>query len=207
MLWVHPVGLQGGVIEFYDIIFSHGLPFLFRLRFSFSGFSFLRIQVLSFQGSVCFWIHVLASEVLVFIKLACSIFSRFIAKWYLFSYVCLFFLWFKVTEVYGRNIKWCSICTTGNVVNRTWNFIIKVTYAVSKLLYSLGLLWRFCFSGFCIQFALKDQFILISLISDLETSFVKPIVLHFLFYPSIFLSLISNFFSNFMCFYYLFLVF
>jgi len=31
--------------------------------------------------------------------------------------------------------------------------------------------------------------------------------LAFPFYPSIFLSLISNFFSNFMCFYYLFLVF
>ena len=119
-------GWSNWVLWYY--LLSHGLPFLFRLRFSFSGFSFLRIQVLSSQGSVCFWIHGLASEVLVFIKLACSIFSRFIAKYC--RDIC--FLWFKVTEVYGRNMMF-NLHLTGNVVNRTCNFIIKVTYAVSKL--------------------------------------------------------------------------
>ena len=82
--------------------------------------------------------------------------------------------------------------------NQTCHFIIKVAYAVSVSLnysqmfprFSVKVLFLRVLYSVCAQ----DQFILVSLISDFETSFVKPIVLHFLFYLSFFLSLISNFF-------------
>ena len=91
--------------------------------------------------------------------------------------------------------------------NQTCHFIIKVAYAVFVSLnysqmfprFSVKVLFLRVLYSVCAQ----DQFILVSLISDFETSFVKPIVLHFLFYLSFFLSLISNFFLFFMCFYYL----